>query len=106
MTGLLLTLALLLALGAMARRIVARRRIAAVASTLPGAEADNAIVLDDVGELDTALRARRCICGGFLDNLGERSEKRADRMLRVVRAECRRCEREQLVYFDTGTVLH
>ena len=106
MTGLILTLALLAALAAAARRVLARRRVRSVAATLPGATPAAAIPLDDVGGINDALRARRCICGGFLENLGERSERHGDRMLRVVRAECRRCEREQLVYFDPGTVLH
>ena len=106
MIGVLLTVALSLALVATARRVLARRRIAAVAATLPGATAANAIALDDVGEIDGALRTRRCVCGGFLDSLGERSERRESRMLRVVRAECRRCERVQSVYFDVAIVLH
>ena len=106
MTGLILTLALIAALVAAGLRVLRRRRIAAVAAELPGASAAAAITLDDVGGLNDALRARRCICGGFLDNLGERSQRHEDRMLRVVRAECRRCERVQLVYFDPSRVLH
>jgi hypothetical protein len=106
LTGIVLTLALIAALAAVWRRRLARRRVLAMAATLPGATPAAAIRLDGMGGLDEALRARRCICGGFLENLGERSERRADRVLRVVRAECRRCEREQIVYFDPGTVLH
>jgi len=57
-------------------------------------------------EIDAALRARRCICGGFLSSLGERSARDGDRVLRVVRAECGRCENEQTVYFDTSVLVH
>lgn len=106
MIGVVLTLALLAALVASARRIQKRRRIAVVASSLPGASPESAIVLDDLGELNAALRARRCICGGFLQSLGERSEPLDARILRVVRAECGRCEKVQTVYFDTATLLH
>ena len=106
MIGLLLTLALLVALAASARRLLRRRRIATVAESLPGAVPELAIVVADLAEIDTALRARRCICGGFLSSLGERSERDGDRVLRVVRAECGRCERVQTVYFDPSTVLH
>jgi hypothetical protein len=106
MIGVVLSLALFAALAASARRMQKRRRIAAVASSLPGASPESAILLDDLGELDAALRARRCICGGFLQSLGERSEPRDGRMLRVVRGECGRCEKVQSVYFDTATLLH
>lgn len=90
----------------MALRWVRRRKIRALATTLPGARPDNAIGVRDFSEIDAALRARRCICGGFLTSLGERSVRDGDRVLRVVRAECGRCEDEQTVYFDTSTLLH
>jgi len=73
---------------------------------MPGATPDSAIRVRDFSGIDEALRARRCVCGGFLTNLGERSIRDGDRVLRVVRAECGRCESEQLVYFDTSTLLH
>jgi hypothetical protein len=104
--GLALTLALLLALAAVASRRLRRRRIGKLASSLPGALAGNPIRVAEPGEIDDALRARRCICGGFLTSLGERSEVAEDRVLRVVRAECNRCEAEQSVYFDTERLLH
>jgi hypothetical protein len=104
--GLAITLALLLALGATALRLRRRRRIRAMAAALPGAEPANAIRVNDFGEIDAALRARRCICGGFLSSLGERSQRDDGRVLRVVRAECGRCEDVQTVYFDTSTLLH
>ena len=106
MIGLALTTALLLALAATALRVLRRRRIRAVAATLPGARPDNAIHVADFNEIAAALRARRCICGGFLASLGERSARDGNRLLRVVRAECGRCENEQTVYFDTSTTLH
>ena len=106
MIGLALTTALLLALAATALRVLGRRRIRAAAATLPGARAENAIRVGDFGEIDAALRARRCVCGGFLTSLGERSVRDGDRLLRVVRAECGRCENEQTVYFDTSMLLH
>ena len=106
MIGVLLTLALLAALAASLRRVMRRRRIASVAESLPGAAPEHAIAVGDIGSIDGALRARRCICGGLLTSLGERSEAHGERMLRVVRAECSRCERVQTVYFDTATVFH
>ena len=106
MIGVLLLLALLAALGASLRRRLKRRRIENVALSLPGAAAERAIVVGDLGGIDAALRTRRCICGGFLTSLGERSEAHGERMLRVVRAECGRCERMQTVYFDTATMFH
>jgi hypothetical protein len=104
--GLALTTALLLALAAAGLRVLRRRKIRAVAAMLPGARPDNAIRVQDFAEIDAALRARRCICGGFLTSLGERSARDGERVLRVVRAECGRCENEQTVYFDTSTLLH
>jgi hypothetical protein len=104
--GLALTTALLLALAAAGLRVLRRRRVCAAAATLPGARPDTAIRVRDFAEIDAALRARRCICGGFLTSLGERSARDGDRVLRVVRAECGRCEDEQTVYFDTSTLLH
>jgi hypothetical protein len=104
--GYAIAAALVLALVAAARRQWRRRRIAAIAASLPGATAALAIPLEDVGDIDFALRSRRCICGGVLASLGERSERADARVLRVVRAECNRCEREQSVYFDPSIRLH
>jgi hypothetical protein len=104
--GLLLTTALIVALAAAGLRVLRRRKIRRVAATLPGAQPENAIRLQDFSGIDEALRARRCICGGILTSLGERSLRDGDRVLRIVRAECGRCEREQTVYFDTSTLLH
>jgi hypothetical protein len=104
--GFALTTALLIALAATALRVLRRRRIRAVAATLPGARPENAIPIGDFSEINDALRARRCICGGILANLGEASVRDDGRVLRVVRAECGRCEKEQRVYFDTSTLLH
>jgi hypothetical protein len=106
MIGVLLTLALLAALAASLRRALRRRRIDTVAASLPGATPEYAVAVGDIGGIDAALRTRRCICGGLLSSLGERSEAHGERMLRVVRAECRRCEKIQIIYFDTATVFH
>ena len=106
MIGVLLTLALLAALAASLRRVLRRRHIDTVAASLPGAVPEQAITVGDIGGIDTALRTRRCICGGLLTSLGERSEAHGERMLRAVRAECGRCEKIQTVYFDTATVFH
>lgn len=64
------------------------------------------MTVSSFAEIDDHLRERRCACGGRYDVLGERSCTRADRRLRMVRAECGICEREAELYFDVTELFH
>ena len=103
MIGLLLSVALVLALAAAGYRTLRRRKRRRLLAELPGGARDSAIVVEAFSEIEDHLRVRECPCGGLLASLGERSESEGrgpSRILRVVRVECRRCEELAEVWFD------
>lgn len=73
------------------QRVRSRRRRAG----LPGATADNPIVLRSAQVLEDARASVRCECGGRVQELGE-----ATRLgLRVARGRCVECEADVDLYF-------
>ncbi|MFQ5353094.1 MAG: hypothetical protein ACE5D3_08475 [Candidatus Binatia bacterium] len=104
--GLALTLALLVALASVAYRAVRRARTRRVLASLPGASAETAIRVGSFDRMDDAIQQRRCHCGGFLTNLGEGSARSEERVLRLVRVECRKCEEQSFLYFDLSQLYH
>ena len=106
MTGLLLFAALVAALAASGYRVWQRRRLRGALAALDGGSRATAIEVDAFTEIDDHLALRRCRCGGGLSSLGERSEHGGDRILRVVRVECRACEERGEVWFDASRAFH
>jgi hypothetical protein len=106
MIGLLLTLALLLALAFSARRLWLRRRLARLLGSLPGGRANSALTVRSFDEIDDQIRARRCPCGGRYEVRGEGSRAVRASRLRVVHVECGTCENEASVYFDVTGLFH
>lgn len=106
MTSLLLTLALLAALGFSAWRRRRRTRLRRALAALPGGSAATAVEVDAFGGIDEHLRLRQCPCGGRLKLLGERTEPHGQRVLRVVRVECHNCEEIREVWFDASRAYH
>jgi hypothetical protein len=98
--GSLLGVAALIAAVAAGLRLLQQR---AVERARPGATPARAIPITDYGDIDVAVGMLACRCGGrfFL-----RGEGPASPPLRVAHLECRRCEREQRVYFDVSAVRH
>lgn len=72
----------------------------------PGASPDTAIAIHDYAEIDLALRARSCRCGGRFVSCGEGPVRDGGRSLRVANLECRDCGRERRVYFDLSAIRH
>jgi len=105
-TGLALALALIAALGVTAWRRVRRVRLQRALAALPGGSAASAVAVETFAGIDEHMRLRQCPCGGRLDLLGERTDPQGQRVLRVVRAECRNCERIQQVWFDASRAYH
>lgn len=79
-----------------------RRHVRARAQ--PGRDAAHPIAIRDYGEMDFAVAAQVCPCGGRYALRGEGPG--ATPQLRVTHLECRRCERDAWVYFDVSQVLH
>jgi len=101
--GLVLALALLVALAAVAwkawqRRAAERRR--------PGGRPETALLVHDFGDIDTACRLQTCSCGGLFVERGEGPVQHQGRPLRLVTLECGRCERERRLYFDLSELRH
>jgi hypothetical protein len=103
-TGLVLFAALVAALCAAGYRTLRRVRRRRALAALPGGSRETAIEVDAFPDIDEHLSVRGCPCGGMLASLGERSESwnagGSRRILRIVRAECRRCEALAEVWFD------
>jgi hypothetical protein len=72
----------------------------------PGRSRDAAIPIEDYGDMDIAVRMQTCRCGGRYLLRGEGPLPDAERPLRVAHMECRRCERQQRLYFDLSAVRH
>jgi hypothetical protein len=100
--GSLLGLAALIAAVAVGLRLLQQR---AAERARPGATPATAIPITDYGDIDLAVRMQTCRCGGRFSVRGEGPASHPD-TLRVARLECRKCEREQRLYFDVSTVRH
>ncbi|HYC55567.1 MAG TPA: hypothetical protein VEL28_11605 [Candidatus Binatia bacterium] len=106
MIGLLLTLVLVAALTASGYRWQRRLRFRRALAALPGGSEPTAIEVDGFGDIDFHLQQRICPCGGRVQSLGERSAPAGQRVLRVVRVECRSCETISEVWFDASRAYH
>jgi hypothetical protein len=91
-----LAAAIIVGLRALQQRAVERAR--------PGRSPASAIAIEDYGDMDIAVRMQVCRCGGRFAVRGEGPTREAH--LRMTQLECRRCEREQRLYFDVSTVRH
>jgi len=74
----------------------------------PGATPTTAIPITDYSDIDVAVRMQTCRCGGRFVVRGEgpAAGDGPNTSLRVAHLECRRCEREQRLYFDLSEVRH
>jgi hypothetical protein len=77
----------------------------AVERARPGATPTTAIPVIDYSDIDVAVRMQTCRCGGQFVVRGEGPASRPG-SLRVAHLECRKCERQQRLYFDMSTVQH
>ena len=103
MLSALLGLAALVAVLVSGWRLVQRY---ALERAQPGRSAESAIPIHDYGEIEIAVRLRSCTCGGRFALRGEGPAGDGTRPLRVALLECRRCEREQRVFFDLSAIRH
>jgi hypothetical protein len=99
--GSLLGLAALIAAVALGLRILQQQ---AAERARPGGTPATAIPIADYSDIDVAIRMQTCRCGGRFTVRGE-GPSHPD-TLRVAHLECRKCEREQRLYFDVSTVRH
>ena len=65
-----------------------------------------AIAIDSYLDMDEHLAGRWCVCGGYLERLGEGSRAVGDRRYRIARLRCQECDELDEVFFDTTDVLH
>ncbi len=104
--GTILSIALLIAVAAYAWKKLRAVKLDRAIAALPGGSAESAVEVQTFSEIDEHMARRHCPCGGGLELKGERSERREPRVLRIVRAECRLCERRRLVFFDVSRLYH
>lgn len=95
-----LTIAILLG-----RRWRRRRQRQAVLDQ-PGRRPKSALRVSRFDEIDAAVSAARCYCGGRLSTLSEGSRPTDTGSVRVVHCECLLCEEEVDLFFELFDVLH
>jgi hypothetical protein len=103
---LVMTVAIVVAVVAVAGRRWSRRRLRLAAATRPGATPDQAIWVRSFAEIDDHLGRRWCHCGGYLERTGEGTREQAGRRYRIARLQCQECEDSAEVYFDTTEIVH
>lgn len=104
--GTLLAAVALIAATAWVGRKVVRSRRRQAAGRLPGASPANPLEVSSFAEIDQALAARRCWCGGKLLLEGEGSRQERGRRYRIARLGCLRCDEDTRLYFDVTRVYH
>ena len=103
MAGLLIGLAVLLAVAAVGirrrrkRRIVARRR---------GASLRRPIEVRRFDQMDRVIARRVCRCGNGFELSGEGSRQVGTQRFRIAHLVCPDCGAEEKVYFDVTRVFH
>jgi hypothetical protein len=99
--GLAIALALILALFVVGRRWWLEQRLRRIAALAPGASPERPLAVASFAAIEEEIEGRVCgRCGGRFVNLGERSARDGDRLLRVVRLECAGCEDLGWIHFD------
>lgn len=100
MAGLLIGLAVAVAMGVFAARALKKRgtrtHFAEEIAKRPGYSAERPVKIASFDEIDDAIATWRCPCGGLLDRIGEGSRPG----LRVVRCACVICEEDVDLFFD------
>jgi len=104
--GLLIAVAVVVAVAAVGARRLKARRLDRADAHRPGASAANAIHVRSFTEMDDHLSGMWCRCGGYLQRMGEGSRDEGGARYRVARLVCQECERPREVFFDTTDLLH
>jgi hypothetical protein len=103
---LILTLAIIAAVIAVARRRLRRTRLRRAARERLGASPTLAIAVRSFAEIDEHLVRRWCHCGGYLERTGEGTRQDGERRFRIARLRCQECDEPAEVFFDTTEIVH
>jgi hypothetical protein len=103
MINLFLTLAIVAVLVVVAVRLLQQRR---AERSRPGGSLASAIPIEDYADIDVTVRMQSCPCGGRYAIRGEGPVAKTKRPLRTTHLECRRCNRERVLYFDLTALKH
>jgi hypothetical protein len=104
--SLVMTLAIVAAIVAVARRRWRRRALVRAAREREGATPELAIAVRSFSEIDDHLGRRWCHCGGYLERTGEGTREMGGRRFRIARLRCQECEDPAEVFFDTTEMIH
>jgi len=105
MTGLLFAGVVLVTAMVWLKRRLAARGARARWRRGAGTSVEDAIAVRSFEDIDRAIAARRCHCGGRVRAVGEGTRDLGARRLRHARIECYECEDEQRLYFDVSQLL-
>jgi len=100
MTSLLFVLFILLAVAFMATKELQKKSKKHRFEKDEGNHPDRPLKIDRFNQMDTHLQNSRCPCGGRWMMRSEGSKSSSNTRLRVVHAECTRCESETDFFFD------
>lgn len=103
MINLLLTLAIVLVLAVVGVKLFQQWR---AERARPGRSLASAIPIENYADIDVTVRLQSCPCGGRYAIRGEGPVAGARRPLRTTHLECRRCNRERVLYFDLTDLKH
>ena len=105
MTALVFTLAIVVALAVTILRHIRRRGVANAWRRVPGHSREAPAKITRFDDIEALLRRDACLCGGRLVAVSEGSVA-GDASVRVVVAECARCEEQARLYFEQTQILH
>jgi hypothetical protein len=106
MTGLVIALALIVALAFAGRRAFRRMSVRKRLAALPGMSRETAISVADFDDIELHVARLRCPCGGRYDLKGESSRELDGRRYRTAGIECRFCEERLRIFFDVTGLFH
>jgi hypothetical protein len=104
--SLLMTIAIVAAVVALARRRWRRQALVRAARERAGATPELAILVRSFTEIDDHLGRRWCHCGGYLERTGEGTREMDGRRFRIAHLRCQDCDDPAEVFFDTTDILH
>jgi hypothetical protein len=103
MMNLLLSLAIVLVLAVCGVKLFQQWRLE---RARPGRSQASAIPIENYADIDVTVRLQSCPCGGRYAIRGEGPVTGTARPLRTTHLECRRCNRERVLYFDLTNLKH
>ena len=106
MTALLFSLLLIVTIATLCHRRWRERRAQREWTDKIGRSPENPLVINRFNQIDDFVLTNRCRCGGISQTISEGTRTFNNTALKVVKAECIRCEEELYFFFQIDTLVH